>query len=294
MSILTKPLTRAALKRLLYLIPSARAVFEERDRLIAERDRLIAERYLGMAGGKPLQDAILDLLSHFTPRRVRGFDKIRLGRVGDGGYVVLNDFVPVSAALSFGIATDCSWDLEIAQRGIEVYQFDYTIEGPPVHNERFHFHRKQIAACQDQQSESLGSALDKISAASGETILKIDIEGSEWEVFEAASLEQLRRLSQIVGEFHGFRHATDPVWRQRAQRVMAKLKSAFEVIHVHGNNCSRFHLLANVPFPGVIEVTLANRAIYEFEDTTEVFPTAIDNPNLHARPDQFLGSLRFR
>ena len=41
--------------------------------------------------------------------------------LGDGGYVMLDDFAGVTAALSFGIDVNCSWDMQIAERGINVY-----------------------------------------------------------------------------------------------------------------------------------------------------------------------------
>jgi hypothetical protein len=132
-----------------------------------------------------------------------------------------------------------------------------------------------------------------ISRTESRILLKIDIDGSEWEVFEAASIEGLKRISQITCEFHEFSRMADAKWRERAVLVMRKLKSIFEVVHVHGNNNRSMLLIANVPFPECVEVTLVNRAFWKFEPSTEVFPTAIDQPNLRGYPDLFLGSFNF-
>lgn len=125
-------------------------------------------------------------------------------------------------------------------------------------------------------------------------LLKIDIDGAEWEAFDGATGSDLRRFSQIVGEFHGFSKVADDAWRGRAARIMAKLMSVFEVVHVQGNNFSPLQVVANVAFPDVLEVTFVNRSMYQFEETGEVFPTSIDRPNDERRADIFLGSMRFR
>src|SRR5262249_13325086 len=152
------------------------------------------------------------------------------------GYVLIDDFSGVSAALSFGIASECSWDTAIAERDIVVYQYDHTVDGPPTANARFRFFKKEIAAAPSDRTESLGSVLAKLPSAAGRVILKIDIEGAEWDTFDVATSEELARFSQIVGEFHNFENVADPAWRDKARRVLAKLRSAFDVVHVHGNN----------------------------------------------------------
>jgi hypothetical protein len=189
------------------------------------------------------QAAIIDFLSYLTPRRSVKFGKIRLGRNGDGGYILLDDFSSVSAALSFGISTECSWDIAIAERDIDVYQYDHTIDGPPTANARFQFFRKRIAAVSSDQTESLGSALAKPPSTAERVILKIDIEGAEWDVFDAATSEELVRFAQIV-EFHGFDNVADSAWRDAARRVLAKLRSVFDVVQ---------RLVTNHPTQSIIE-----------------------------------------
>jgi hypothetical protein len=279
----------------LCLIPPLRDWFADIDRLATDARLWRAAQSRNVVGTDAEQAAILDLLSYLTPRRAVKFDKIRLGRDGDGGYVLLDDFSCVSAALSFGIETDCSWDTAIAERGIDVHQYDHTVDGPPTDNVRFRFFKRKITSAPSDQSETLGSALAKLPPPdAGHVILKIDIEGSEWDVLDTATPEELARFSQIIGEFHELTSAADPAWRDRARRVLAKLRSAFDVVHVHGNNWSPLDIVANVAIPASVELTFANRAIYQCDETGEVFPTALDQPNWRGRPDIFLGNMRFK
>ncbi|MER9658017.1 hypothetical protein NKJ26_32175 [Mesorhizobium sp. M0152] len=252
-------------------------------------------KFKSARGGSALQEKLLDFLSKFTPSSAVGRAKIRVGnKTGDGGYVMLDDFEGIVGALSAGIGNDVSWDQEIAGRGIDVYQFDDTIARPPAAHERFHFFRRKISSKATDSSESIRSVIEKVPDSKGRLIFKIDIEGSEWEAFETVSADDLRRIAQLVGEFHGFSKAANSDWRDRATQIITKLNDVFQIVHVHGNNWSPLNVIANVPFPDVIEVTFANRSMYNFEDAAESFPTAVDRPNHRDRPDIFLGSLAFR
>ena len=79
----------------------------------------------------------------------KGFSKKRIGRDFDGGYVMLDDFAGVEATYSFGIAQETSWDCGIADLGIDVFQYDHTIEALPEENPRFHWLRSGIGARPD-------------------------------------------------------------------------------------------------------------------------------------------------
>jgi hypothetical protein len=289
---------RATIKRVARLVPTIRRVLDQRDQALAElhtiKRSLQGDHPLQLVlGGEDLQKTILALGSRFTPYRAVGSRKIRVGRENDGGYVLLNDLACSAVALSFGIRSDCSWDLEIANREIDVYMFDHTIDAPPAQNKRFHFFKKKISAHPSDKSENIESILQTNRIVGDRILLKVDIDGSEWEMFDATSADVLRRFSQVTCEFHDFSRIADTHWRERAFRVMDKLKSIFEVVHVHGNNNGSMLLIANVPFPANLEVTLANRALWKFEPTTEVYPTPIDQPNLPGYPDLFLGTLVF-
>jgi hypothetical protein len=123
--------------------------------------------------------------------------------------------------------------------------------------------------------------------------MKLDIECEEWAVFDATPSEMLGRFSQIVGEFHYFQAFADPHWRHLFARVLQKLSNHYAVVHVHPNNFGGFSNIANVVVPNVLEITFANRALYSFSETDEIFPGPLDEPNDPSRPDMYLGSFRF-
>jgi len=75
-------------------------------------------------------EEIKDTLRLLRPHAVEGVKKLRLGSPYDGGYVVLDDFRGVDTAFSLGIEKNATWDLDVAKRGITVYQFDHTVDAP--------------------------------------------------------------------------------------------------------------------------------------------------------------------
>jgi len=239
------------------------------------------------------QKTALAIARAFEPKQVVGFNKARIGRDFDGGYVHVDDFSGVGAALSFGISDDASWDLAIATRNIPVHQFDHTIDKGPVSHRLITFHKQRISPGDGPGDVCLDTLAGRLLADCERAILKIDIEGDEWQVFYTASEKALAKFSQIVCEFHGFQYAADPVWSERFLHVLGKLRAVFEVVHVHGNNALPFVNVGNVVLPSLLEVTFANRKHYQFAETHEVFPTALDQPNVPDRPDLRLGCFKF-
>jgi hypothetical protein len=240
------------------------------------------------------QEEFLKLARHFSPRAAVGQRKIRLGRPNDGGYVMLEDFEGIAAAFSFGVADDASWDLDIACRNILTYQLDHTIASAPATHPNLKFIRRKIVSEPSEDGETIAGLLSKYGSDAGALhLMKMDIEGDEWSIFARAEPEHLRRFAQIVCEFHNFSQAADRSWYSRAQRVMEKLSNDFEVVHVHGNNCTPLITVANVSFPETLEVTFANRACYQFNDCDDLFPTPLDQPNSPQGADLFLGRFKF-
>lgn len=234
------------------------------------------------------REEIKNGLRLLCPSSVKGFQKARFGSAHDGGYVMLDDFRDIDTALSFGIDTNADWDLDVAKRGVTVYQFDHTVDGPPIHDPRFIFARKRISTEIGPGSESLSSLVKQHDKQNTHPnlLLKFDIECDEWLILDNAPTEILRRFSQIVGEFHFFEgFSADCRWRRLITRVLKKLTDYYAVIHVHANNWGDFHTVDDLVLPNSLEITFANRAVYSLTETNETFPGPMDAPNLPDRPD---------
>jgi hypothetical protein len=80
--------------------------------------------------------------------------------------------------LSFGVENNAEWDVAIAQRGVLVYQFDHTINAPPVKDHRLIWEKRQIGTQTDDQHATIPSLLERFDKnyLTPNVMLKIDIE----------------------------------------------------------------------------------------------------------------------
>jgi hypothetical protein len=258
--------------------------------------RIVANRlpFLACSSSPAAQGGVIEFLRLMEPKQVVGFRKHRVGSPGDGGYVQIEDLSDVSCALSFGISDDDSWDLAMAEAELPVEQFDHTIERAPSSHPRLRFHRKRIGVDAADGCATLPDLVKLHSRrATPDVILKIDIEGCEWDVFDHADEATLSKLAQIICELHGLSRLNNARFRARAMRVFEKMNRHFAVVHVHGNNYRRICNVANVCLPEVLEITLANRGRYDFVESPETFPTPLDAPCCPHFADVALGSFRF-
>jgi hypothetical protein len=227
------------------------------------------------------------------PSRVKNIEKMRFGNAHDGGYVHLNHFEGIGAALSLGIGDDVTWDLDMAARGLTVWQFDHTVDGPPITHDKFKFEKLRIGGHSSDGVISLEEAIKRASIDCERIILKMDIEGGEWEALANISSEVLGKCSQIICELHHFDLLTDKTYFELVHKGLKKVNELFGVAHVHSNNFGSIIVIGNVPFFQTLEICFVNRHDYLLEPTDEIFPTSLDTPNNPAGPDHFLGNFNF-
>lgn len=282
------------------------ALQKERDRLLGELKKVTAERdafrqqlhhLAAYNRPDPRHKAdLLFLLRRLEPMAVEGCSKLRVGRAHDGGYVMLDDFVGVQAAYSFGVNRDTAWDRQIADCGIDVFQYDHTIEALPEQHPRFHWFRCGIGPLPDANLPltTLADALVSNGHAQAiELILKCDIEDAEWDVFGMADPACLAQFRQIVVEFHWLERMVQPQRYHQMLRAISALTVHHQPIHVHANNFAPMAVISGVSVPSVLEVTFVRKAGKTFRKTDETFPTALDSPNAAGLSDYYLGHFRF-
>lgn len=139
-----------------------------------------------------------------------------------------------------------------------------------------------------------------------DSILKMDIEGDEWDFFAQIPEEILRQYSQIICEFH-FLHLVSPagsspyferVYKRFQEKkdaglfhfrfnVLKKLFSYFYPYHIHANNSLPKINIGGFSFPPLIELSMARKNLIKMapEPTNKKFPLSLDRPNKPDRPD---------
>lgn len=215
---------------------------------------------------------------------------IRVGKSFDGGYIMASPLSSEKIAYSIGICDDVSWDLDMARMGYQVYQYDHTIQSLPEEHSNFHWKKLGLGGENRGELRTLGSILSENGHAMAlGMVLKIDIEGGEWEVLNSCSEELLSRFDQIVLELHNLVKSQD---QEAILRALELLNKTHFVAHVHGNNYGCVEYCGDLMTPNLLEVTYLSREKYRFTNrkSNACIDFGLDRPNRSDIPDINLSS----
>lgn len=142
------------------------------------------------------------------------------------------------------------------------------------------FERKWVRDSSSSKSEI--SFADSIRGVfdEDEVMLKIDIEGGEYELSESL-LECLnkysKKINSVVMEFHDTR-----IRRNEFENLVRGISSVVPIVHIHGNNCVA---VAPDGLPEVVEITFARDCENSFSDKLSFPLVGLDFPNDKSLPD---------
>jgi hypothetical protein len=239
---------------------------------------------------KRMQNDILYVFKRLRPMHNHEFNLIRIGNPeGDGGYVMLDCFKTARIAYSLGVGSDVSWDLDLAERGAAIFQYDYSIETPPVQHPCFHFFPIAISGMPCDGSKTLSKTLiENGHEVMDNMILKVDIEGSEWDLFDLLDREVLLRFSQIACEFHDI---ANPEKLERTLRVLSKICDDFHCVHLHANNAQSLKDLYGLRVPPLLEATFVRKSGMPLDSVPGPMRRDLDRPNIAGRAEIDLSHL---
>jgi hypothetical protein len=206
----------------------------------------------------------------------------RFGSVNDGGYLLCENLIPgLEAAYSYGIGTEDNWGCEVSKLfGVAVHQYDcFTKIRPACPGGRSVYHNECIAGrtkIEDSHPfDTLANQLAKNGHAGKRVLVKIDVEGSEWESLLATPDAVLERIDQLPIELHGS-------GERRFIETIQRLKRTFYLVSVHFNNWSCDPMVA--PFPArAFQVLFVNKRLGVLDPSRRPHksgtqPDAPDNP----------------
>lgn len=232
------------------------------------------------------QHRVLNLFSMMRPLAMRTHTKVRLGNEYDGGYVVPSAALDCDAVVSIGVGPDVSFDLALAQRGAKIIQFDHTVEGLPMQHPSFRFFKQGWGPRTEGDFLSLADITSRLDPGSRRKMLKFDIEGGEYEAFEALTPEDLLPFEVICCELHDFSRLADEAFFGQVKHLLSCLYQNHAPVHLHANNYQSFVLIEGVPIPQVLELSYLRRDLDSFNGYShDPIPGPLDRPNHPLRPD---------
>lgn len=240
-------------------------------------------------------------------------DLTRIGKLHDGGYVIPKSVVEEAEfLLSFGINEDWSFEQHFRKlhRNLPIHAYDHTISEKRFRHlllvltrnfclgrgsaremefairlywsyvtffrgKVWHYQERIAGRAELAGDVTLGKVFERTKAR--RIFLKIDIEGSEYEIID----DIVRHADRIIGlvvEFHN-----TALLRSEFSEAVKKLQSRFEIVHVHGNN---YRGAAADNVPEVLEITFLEKSMCIGKGKRASLPLpGLDSPNNPNAPE---------
>ena len=225
------------------------------------------------------------LFKELQPIKLANCELRRFGEPHDGGYVMCANLLgAVQSGYSYGISGYDQWGCDISRTlAVPVHQYHcFDLNRPACPGGKTTFHAECIGpepkTIEGRLFDTLDNQFDKNGDGARRVVVKMDVEGAEWESFLRAPDAVLDRIDQLSVEFHG---ASD----ERYIVAVLKLKRFFYVANLHFNNYSCQDGLA--PFPAwAYEVLFVSRRLgVPAAPGTAGDPHQLDAPNNPQRAD---------
>ena len=242
-------------------------------------------------------------------------DLIRLGKKNDGGYVISKKSLATdNCLLSFGMCNDWSFEEDFVKHNLNnyVHIYDHTVDLSffifrlyksikrlfyfksdfsnvfqktkelikyiQLSNSKIKHYKKKISNKSSSKSINIKEILDEMKI-DGKLMLKIDIEGDEFEILKNINLYS-EKIHTLIVEFHDLDKKLN-----NFEKLIKYINEKFYIIHIHGNNYSK---CGTNGVPNTLEITFLNsKMFFKAGKQTKInFPIEnLDFPNDPSKKD---------
>lgn len=202
------------------------------------------------------------------PEKATPVKYIRIGSIRDGGYILDHD-IQGRKIVSCGVDTNIDFERDLIYRfNCTVDMYDHSVDGPPEPLVQSTFHKEMIGP----------ENIDRILEGQ-DLILKMDIEGSEWDTL--ASAKNLGNCQQIALEAHWLLNLIHGPFYLKVIEALENLRKTHTPVWVHANNDQPLLVMGAQPVPNVFEALFLSNAHYSFKKEVNPFEGLVtpNNPN---------------
>ena len=227
------------------------------------------------------------LFDELKPAALKNCTLTRIGSAHDGGYVMCGNLLSgAEAVYSYGIGAEDNWGCAVATAlKTAVHQYDcFTSSRPQCATAPADFHGECVGAKREtveaRPFDTVSNQIARNGDAGKRLILKMDVEGAEWDALLATPDSVLATIDQLPMELHWFNEQR--VNEQRLIDVVRKLKNTFYLANLHFNNHACSPDLD--PFrAAAFQVLWVNKRLTE-PDPTRSAPSPTSPPNAPDNP----------
>jgi Methyltransferase FkbM domain len=260
--------------------------------------------------------------------------KKRLGRHFDGGYIVYERLLEqTDILLTYGVGWETSFeehfnnltnktvlmfdptmfgkyllDLKLVKQRLLQFRFGAMLsyfhwtwqvwrKKKKLESKNIFFINEGISSIKADKYDTFVNHLERFKLDGKRIILKIDIEGGEYDIFADKTIySHLAQVNQLIIEFHNLKQRLRDL-----KAISAELGKSFSLAHIHANNFSPtftlYDLAGNgekdVKVPDVLEILWIKADMISKEDISDEITTypisQLDYPNNPGKPDHAIG-----
>lgn len=247
-------------------------------------------------------------------------NKMRIGPNSDGGYVVYKPSLNnIDLLITYGVGWDINFEIDYYNlTGKKILMYDPTMFGDKAIDKAYCsklvkkckinsflkyvlniyrwkkqfkilseydilFYNEGIACKASKKYDTFCNQLIKNDIRTDHILLKIDIEGNEYLIFNDADfIDNLNLVDQLIVEFHDLKNRL-----RSLESIINELNKQFYIAHIHGNNYSGgfyvYREFSDIYFPDVVEMTFVRKTCVLNGDILQQefdYPTqGLDHPN---------------
>lgn len=220
---------------------------------------------------------------------------IRIGSIGDGGYLFPDIFKEVNYCFSPGVSNIASFEEHLANKyNIKSFLADASVDSPPVENDNFQFTKKFLGAQSNERYMTLSNWIELAEQQDNNNLfLQMDIEGFELDVLIKEDMKTLSKFAGMIIEFHWLHKIFERYSFKMFNAIFSKIFEDFCIVHIHPNNCCGLATYNNVTIPRVAEFSFLRR---DFLDKVKrlnkiSIPNKLDHPNVKKNQDIILPNI---
>lgn len=240
---------------------------------------IVPDNQVTILWGEEGVEAVRALLANLGPIDT-GFELRRFGGDSDGAYLLPDDLEGIEAVFSPGVADVATFEVQMAELGMECFLADASVNRAPVSGPKIHFAKKFIGISDSGECIRLDTWVNRNAPGKSDLLLQMDIEGAEWPALMSASDELLERFRIIVLELHDTVRLLDCDMRRG---VLERLLLTHNVVHSHVNNACAVTEKVGLEFPYCIELTFLRKDRGVPKGPSKTVPHPLDVANLPDR-----------
>lgn len=212
---------------------------------------------------------------------------IRVGsQDGDGGYLLPDVLPTIDGVFSAGIGENSDFEFHLAEvSSLQVDCLDASITSMAHQHRNFRFVRKFLGASTTYEFITLDDWLTGSEQGGLNMILKIDIEGFEYESLLMSSRESLNRFKILVIELHSLEQLGSRLGKHLLQNFVSKITTNHTVVHAHANNVGGEWSFPGWKVPAGLEVTLLRNDAIATRQGFAQLPHSLDRKCVRDKPD---------